>query len=58
MKQFIIFLEMKKSYIIIIFGVIIIATHISTLKVIKMSIELFYFLLFKSFEVIINYEFL
>jgi hypothetical protein len=55
MKQFIIFLEMKKSYIIIIFGVIIIATHISTLKVIKMSIEL---LLFKSFEVIINYEFL
>ncbi len=49
---------MKKSYITIIFGVLIIATHISTLKVIKMSIELFDFLLFKSFEVIINYEFL
>jgi hypothetical protein len=58
MKQFIIFLEMKKSYITIIFGVLIIETHISTLKVIKMSIELFDFLLFKSFEVIINYEFL
>jgi hypothetical protein len=57
MKQFIIFLEMKKSYITIIFGVLIIETHISTLKVIKMSIELFDFLLFKSFEVIINYEF-
>ncbi len=48
---------MKKSYITIIFGVLIIETHISTLKVIKMSIELFDFLLFKSFEVIINYEF-